>query len=320
MTVALSLKGCIVQVKPDAYPAVSEIVGELTDVRAIRFSAFCRSADALARGSDMTLSLKGELSSEDIARFGADPAATFAARLRAVRERITAACFRSGRRPEDVRLLPVTKTVSAHILRYAFAAGISDFGENKLQEARAKMAALSDLAVRWNIIGHLQTNKVKYLVRVASEFHALDSIRLAEELNRRLDVLGRDLDVFVQVNTSGEASKYGLHSDELMPFVERLPDYPRLKPRGLMTLAVFNADMQRVRACFRLLRDLRDRAAAIHSGITQLSMGMSGDYEAAIEEGADVVRVGQAIFGPRPTSDAYYWPGFAPPSGGIGMG
>jgi pyridoxal phosphate enzyme (YggS family) len=262
--------------------------------------------------------LKVELSAEDIARFGADPVATFAARLSAVQERITAACFRSGRHPEDVRLLPVTKTVPAHILRCAFAAGISDFGENKLQEARNKMAALSDLAIRWNIIGHLQTNKVKYLVRFASEFHALDSVRLAEELNRRLEALGRDLDVFVQVNTSGEASKYGLHPDALMPFVQRLPDYPRLRPRGLMTLAVFSADTQRVRACFRVLRDLRDRVAPIHPGITQLSMGMSGDYEAAIEEGANVVRVGQAIFGLRPTSDAYYWPGFVAPSGGIG--
>lgn len=261
----------------------------------------------------MTPPLQAELSTEDTARFGADPAAAFAANLRLVQERIRAACLRSGRHPDGVRLLPVTKTVPAHILRCAFAAGISDFGENKLQEAREKQAALSDLAIRWNVIGHLQTNKVKYLVRFASEFHALDSIRLAAELNSRLDALGRDLDVFVQVNTSGEASKYGLHPDDVIPFVERLPDYPRLRPRGLMTLAVFSSETERVRACFRLLRNLRDRAAGIHSGITHLSMGMSGDYEAAVEEGADVVRVGQAIFGPRPTGNAFYWPGFASP-------
>ncbi|WP_164631810.1 alanine racemase [Rhodopseudomonas sp. WA056] len=127
---------------------------------------------------------------------------------------------------------------------------------------------------------------------------------------------GRDLDVFVQVNTSGEASKYGLQPDELIPFVERLTDYPRLKPRGLMTLAILSPDPPRVRNCFRLLRELRDRAAAVHPDVTQLSMGMTGDYEIAIEEGADVVRVGQAIFGPRPTSDALYWPdiGKAPAS------
>lgn len=256
--------------------------------------------------------VKADLSKDDIARFGTDPTATFAANLRRVQDRIGEACHRSGRHPDAVRLLPVTKTVPAPVLRCAFAAGIADFGENKLQEAREKQATLSDLPIRWSIIGHLQTNKVRYLVRFASEFHALDSIRLAAELNSRLGALGRDLDVFVQVNTSGEASKYGLHPDDLMPFVERLPDYPRLRPRGLMTLAVFSRDTERVRACFRRLRDVRDRAAGIHPGLTQLSMGMSGDYEAAIEEGADVVRVGQAIFGPRPTGDAFYWPGFAP--------
>ncbi|MCA1300438.1 YggS family pyridoxal phosphate-dependent enzyme [Stappia indica] len=258
----------------------------------------------------MTASLNVDLSSEDVARFGNDPARTFSANLQNVQERIAATCRRCGRQPEDIRLLPVTKTVPAHILRFAFAAGLSEFGENKLQEARDKQAALADLAIHWNIIGHLQTNKVKYLVRFASEFHALDSFRLAEELNHRLDAQGRDLDVFVQVNTSGEASKYGLHPGELMSFVERLPEYPRLKPRGLMTLAIFSADTERVRTCFSLLRALRDRAVAVHPGLMLLSMGMSGDYETAIEEGADVVRVGQAIFGPRPTDDASYWPGF----------
>lgn len=264
----------------------------------------------MARGlSDMTLSFEAELSPADIARFGDDPVTAFAANLEAVKQRIAAASVRSGRGPADVRLLPVTKTVPAHVLRLAYAAGICEFGENKLQEARDKRALLSDLDIRWSIIGHLQTNKVKYLVRFASEFHALDSLRLAEELNKRLETEGRDLDVFVQVNTSAEDSKYGLHPDELIPFVERLGDYPRLKPKGLMTLALFSADIERVRPCFRLLRALRDRAAAVHPDLTQLSMGMSGDFEAAIEEGADVVRVGQAIFGPRPGGDAAYWPG-----------
>lgn len=253
-----------------------------------------------------------QLLPEDFARFGAHPAAAFAANLAQVRARIAAACRDAGRDPADVRLLPVTKTVPARVLRLAVAAGITDFGENKLQEARDKQTALEDLPVHWNIIGHLQSNKVKYLVRFAREFHALDSLRLAEELNRRLEAEGRDLDVFVQVNTSGEASKFGLHPDGLVPFVERLPDFPRLRPRGLMTLAIFSTDGERVRGCFRLLRTLRDRAAAINPGLTGLSMGMSGDFESAIREGATVVRVGQAIFGARPTSDALYWPGFAP--------
>lgn len=253
-----------------------------------------------------------KLSPEEIVRFGDDPAAAFAQNMIAVQGRIAVACHRCGRHPDKVRLLPVTKTIPANVLRHAYAAGITDFGENKLQEARDKLAMLDDLSIRWSIIGHLQTNKVKYLVRFASEFHALDSFRLAEELNRRLDALGRDLDVFVQVNTSGEESKYGLHPDDLMPFIERLPNYPRLKPRGLMTLAIFSADAERVRSCFRLLRELRDRAVTIDPGLTQLSMGMSGDYEIAIEEGADVVRVGQAIFGSRPGADALYWPGLIP--------
>lgn len=252
------------------------------------------------------------LGADDIARFGADPEASFAANLAAVKDRIAAACHRAGRDPETVRLLPVTKTVPTHILRYAVAAGITDFGENKLQEARDKQAALADLPIRWSIIGHLQTNKVKYLVRFASAFQALDSLRLAAELNRRLEAAGRDLDVLVQVNSSGEASKYGLAPDELLPFVERLTDFPRLRPRGLMTLAIFSAETERVRACFRLLRGLRDRALTINPALAELSMGMSGDFETAIEEGATIVRVGQAIFGARPTADADYWPGFAP--------
>lgn len=249
-----------------------------------------------------------DLLPDEIARFGADPAAAFAANLTSVQERIAAACHRCGRSAGEVRLLPVTKTVPAGVLLRAYAAGISEFGENKLQEARDKRDILADLPIRWSIIGHLQTNKVKYLVRFAAEFHALDSPRLADELNRRLDAEGRDLDVFVQVNTSGEASKYGLAPCDLVPFIERLSDYPRLKPRGLMTLAIFSAETGRVRGCFRLLRELRDRAIRVHPDLTELSMGMSGDFEIAIEEGATVVRVGQAIFGARPTTDRFYWP------------
>lgn len=246
---------------------------------------------------------------EDIERFGENPAASFAANLDRVKQRIASAAQRSGRDARDIRLLPVTKTVPARVLRLAYAAGITEFGENKLQEARGKREELADLDIRWSIIGHLQTNKVKYLVRFAREFHALDSLRLAGELDRRLEAEGRDLDVFVQVNTSAEDSKYGLHPDQLLPFVEHLHGFARLKPRGLMTLAIFTDDTQRVRTCFRMLRELRERVAGVHSGLRLLSMGMSGDFEAAIEEGADIVRVGQAIFGPRPTGDAAYWPG-----------
>lgn len=251
------------------------------------------------------------LSPEDTARFGVDPQARFAANLAEVQQRIADAAARAGRSANAVTLLPVTKTVPAPVLRYAYAAGIRDMGENKIQEAQGKAEALADLDINWHIIGHLQTNKVKYLARFAASFHALDSLRLAEELDKRLAAAGRDLDVFIQVNTSGEDSKYGLAPDTLAPFLDQLHLFPRLKPQGLMTLALFSSDMDRVRPCFALLRQLRDKALRDHPAIAKLSMGMSGDYTTAIAEGADIVRVGQSLFGPRPAPDSAYWPGFA---------
>lgn len=250
------------------------------------------------------------LSPDDIARFGPDPESVFRSNLAAVENRIAHACARAGRDRASVRLLPITKTVPAHVLRLAYHAGIRDFGENKIQEATGKREVLADLPIAWSIVGHLQTNKVKYLTRFAREFHALDSLRLAEMLNARLDREDRDLDVYVQVNTSGEESKFGLHPDALPAFADSLDQFPRLKPRGLMTLALFSDEIARVRPCFALLRRLRDEAAKRHPKIVELSMGMTGDFEVAIEEGADVVRVGQAIFGKRPTPDGHYWPDF----------
>lgn len=252
------------------------------------------------------------LSLGDLARFGPDPSAAFRDNLAAVEERIARACRRAGRDRAEIRLQPITKTVPARILRHAFAAGIRSFGENKVQEAMGKREALADLDIHWSIVGHLQTNKVRHLVRFADEFHALDSLRLAEELDRRLEREDRLLDVYVQVNTSGEESKFGLHPDALPSFADALHRFPRLRPRGLMTLALFSTDMDKVRPCFALLRELRDKARTVHPALTGLSMGMSGDYEPAILEGATVVRVGQAIFGKRPTPDGHYWPGLAP--------
>jgi pyridoxal phosphate enzyme (YggS family) len=243
-------------------------------------------------------------SAEDIAR-----------NLAAVRARIAAACARAARGPAEVRLLPVSKTVEEARIRMAHAAGLSEFGENKVQEAREKAAAMADLPIAWSVIGHLQTNKAKYVARFAAEFQALDSLKVAEALDRRLQIEGRALDVFVQINSSGEASKYGLAPEDAPAFLRELPAFTALKIRGLMTLAVFSADAARVRACFRLTRELRDRLRQeTPDGVAldDLSMGMSGDYEIAIEEGATVVRVGQAIFGARPLPDSHYWPGGAP--------
>lgn len=160
--------------------------------------------------------MNGDLAPEDIARFGPDPQTAFQRNLARVQDRIAAACARAGRSPAEVELLPVTKTVPAHVLRLARAGGITSFAENKIQEAVTKRDALGDLDIDWHIVGHLQTNKVKYLVRFARSFHALDSLRLADALNRRLQAEGRDLDVWVQVNTSGEDSKFGL-TPEIRP-------------------------------------------------------------------------------------------------------
>ncbi|WP_409457260.1 YggS family pyridoxal phosphate-dependent enzyme [Rhizobium sp.] len=247
----------------------------------------------------------------DEVRFGPDPASTFKANLAAVERRIDQACLRSGRRREDVVLLPITKTVPAHILRHAYTAGIREFGENKIQEAETKREQLADLSIQWSIVGHLQTNKVKYLCRFARELHALDSLRLADLLDKRLARENRTMDVYIQVNTSGEESKFGLHPDAVMSFIDTLNQFEFLRPRGLMTLALFSQDMSKVRPCFQLLRKLRDAAAERNPSVAGLSMGMTSDFEEAIEEGATVIRVGQAIFGHRPTPDGHYWPGLA---------
>ncbi|MBK1680966.1 YggS family pyridoxal phosphate-dependent enzyme [Rhodocyclus tenuis] len=232
--------------------------------------------------------------------------------LAAVRARVDAACRRVGRDPAGVRLLPVSKTRPEASLRLAYAAGCRLFGENRVQEALGKWEAMQDLAdLHWSVIGHLQTNKAKLVARFASEFQALDSLRVAEALERRLQGEGRSLDVFVQVNTSGEASKYGLSPEDVPGFIKELPAFPALRVRGLMTLALFSAEAERVRQCFILLRNLRDQLrqdAPANIRLDELSMGMSGDFEIAVEEGATVVRVGQAIFGARAMPDSYYWP------------
>ncbi len=236
----------------------------------------------------------------------------FERHLAAVQARIDAACARVGRDPASVRLLPVSKTQPGASVRLAHAAGCRLLGENKPQEAYGKWQATQDLPdLRWSVIGHLQTNKARLVARFASEFQALDSLRVAEALERRLQAEGRALDVFVQVNTSGEASKYGLPPGEVAAFLRALPAFPALRVRGLMTLALFSSEADRVRECFVLLRTLRDRLrqeAPAGTALDELSMGMSGDFEIAIEEGATTVRVGQAIFGARALPDSHYWP------------
>ncbi|HET8897603.1 MAG TPA: YggS family pyridoxal phosphate-dependent enzyme [Rhodanobacteraceae bacterium] len=232
--------------------------------------------------------------------------------LDAIRQRIDAACRRADRDPASVRLLPVSKTVDASILRLAYQAGCRELGENKPQEMARKAAAMADLTdLRWSVIGHLQTNKAKLVARYAHEFQALDSLRVAEALDRRLQIEGRSLPVLVQVNSSGEASKFGLPPTEVAAFVQQLTPFQSLQVRGLMTLALFSSDAEHVRPCFVRMRELRERLRQMAPAgmcFEELSMGMSGDFELAIAEGATVVRVGQAIFGRRALPDSHYWP------------
>ncbi len=230
----------------------------------------------------------------------ANSVAEFAQNIADVRANIAAAADRAGREAAGIRLLSVSKTVPEDRLLLAIEAGAVDLGENKVQEARRKAANLAGQGLRWTVIGHLQTNKAKDVVAFADEFQALDSLRLADALDTRLQAAGRSLDVYVQVNTSAEESKSGLEPDETLAFLAELRHRDGLRVQGLMTLALFSSEEERVRDCFRILRDLRDRARERDLvGPGGLSMGMSGDYAIAIEEGATVVRVGQAIFGAR---------------------
>ncbi len=232
-------------------------------------------------------------------------------RLDVVRDEIARAAERAGRSPDSVRLLPVSKTVPASGILAAREAGCRRFGENKVQEALGKARELEEHGIDWILIGHLQTNKVKDVVTFAAEVQSLDRLKLACELGKRLQREGRSLDVLVQLNTSGEASKFGLAPEQTEAFFRELQAFDCLRVKGLMTLAIFSSDPDRVRACFRRLREAADRLAGaglLDPATRTLSMGMSGDYPIAIEEGSTEVRIGQAIFGPRPLPDSHYWP------------
>jgi PLP dependent protein len=216
-----------------------------------------------------------------------------------VRERVDAACVAAGREPSEVSILPVSKTFPAEAVRAAVALGLHRFGENKVQEIREKAGPLSDCAIDWVVIGHLQTNKAKDVARLATEVQSLDRWELAEALHKRLLIEGRALDVLIQVKTSPEESKSGLGPAELPAFLDALDGLTTLRVRGLMTMAVNSEDRDAVRACFRQLRHLRDQIAVRGRALPRLSMGMSGDFAQAIAEGATEVRIGTAIFGRR---------------------
>lgn len=221
--------------------------------------------------------------------------------LRVVEERMTAACARSGRQREDVTLIAVSKTKSTAMIREAYEAGIRDFGENKVQELVEKMAELpSD--IRWHMIGHLQRNKVKYIIGRVALIHGVDSLRLAEEISREAVKNSVVADILVEVNVADEETKFGTSSEELCILVESVAKLPAIRIRGLMTIAPFTENQEDNRQYFRKLKQLSvdiEQKCIDNVCMDVLSMGMTGDYPVAIEEGASCVRIGTGIFGER---------------------
>ena len=228
----------------------------------------------------------------------------FVERLSVVRARIARAAERAGRDPASVLLVGASKTVTAERLREAVRAGLSDLGENRVQEAHEKIAALQGVAprVRWHLIGHLQSNKAKLAASLFDWVHSVDSEALARELDRRAAEAGRRLTVLLEVNTSGEQSKFGVGPGDVLGLLQAVTACSALEPRGLMTVGPLTDDVEASRSAYRsLARSLADAQRAFPGArLDQLSMGMSADFEVAIEEGATMVRVGTALFGPRP--------------------
>ena len=216
------------------------------------------------------------------------------ANLERVRERVARAAERAGRRAEDVLLVGVSKTVDVARIRQAIEAGVPALGENLVQEARGKVAEIG-CPVPWHLVGHLQTNKVRDALELFDVIQSLDRLELAKELDKRARARGRTVDTLVEVNVGGETSKGGVGPDGLGELLEAVAALPAVKVRGLMAIPPEAKEPDDSRAWFRALRKLGE-----HHGLSELSMGMSGDFEVAIEEGATVVRVGTAIFGPRP--------------------
>ncbi|MDD2274964.1 MAG: YggS family pyridoxal phosphate-dependent enzyme [Smithellaceae bacterium] len=218
-----------------------------------------------------------------------------------IRERITAAAARANRDPAGIRLMAVSKTVEPERIRQALDAGITLLGENYVQEAREKIPVVGRPAV-WHMIGHLQTNKVKYVVNLFDWIHSVDRLELARELDKRAGQRSRRLNVLIEVNVSGEASKNGAAPGQVLELVRQISILPNVSVRGLMTMPPYSDDPENSRPCFIVLRQLRDEiVSAALPGISmdELSMGMTDDFEVAIEEGATIIRVGRAIFGER---------------------
>jgi pyridoxal phosphate enzyme (YggS family) len=244
---------------------------------------------------------------ERLDRQASSQVSTLEERLRLIRQRIGEAAARANRSPDEVQLVAVSKTVPVEVLRDTYALGLRAFGENRVQEAQEKIAALALPEIRWELIGHLQTNKANRAVDLFARVQSVDSLRLAEALALRALALGKMLPALLEVNVAGEASKSGFSPEETIEVARVIAGMPSLRPEGLMTVAPLVDDPEDVRPVFRALRELRDRlreAVPLTSdgGWPELSMGMSDDFAIAVEEGATLVRLGRALFGARPTS------------------
>src|SRR5690554_1786450 len=228
-----------------------------------------------------------------------------------IQERINNACKENGRSPDEVKLLLATKTVPAERIKFALQVGQTLIAENKVQELKEKYEALKDIPHTNHFIGHLQTNKIKDLLKCdASCIQSLDRLDLAEKLHQRLQFENKTIEVLIQVNTSFEESKFGVNPDNAIELVKQVAHLETLKIKGLMTIGLFSSETEKVRKCFRLLKDIQQQIIALNIPnvkMQELSMGMSGDMETAIAEGATIARVGTAIFGQRRYPHSYYW-------------
>ena len=231
--------------------------------------------------------------------------------LNVILKRIENACINAGRNPKEVKLLMAIKTVSADRIKIALQTGQTLIAENKVQEVKEKYEDLKNIPHTSHFIGHLQTNKIKDILKYGVQcVQSVDRLDLAEKLHQKLLAEEREMDILIQVNTSNEESKFGVSPENTLDLVKEISTLSTLKIKGLMTIGLFSSDEERVRTCFQLLKSLQQKITNLNLPnveMKELSMGMSGDLEIAIQEGTTIVRVGTAIFGERIYPDSYYW-------------
>ena len=230
--------------------------------------------------------------------------------LKTIHSRIDRACEKANRNTEEVRLLLATKTVDAEKILYALEQGESLIGENKVQELTQKCTYVEKMNPEVHFIGHLQTNKIKEVIKWASCIESIDRFDLAEKLHQRLTFEKKQIDIYIQVNTSYEESKFGVAPENAIELIRQVSALDTIHIKGLMTIGLFSAEAEKVRKCFQLLKSIQKEGMELNLpnvDLKELSMGMSGDLEIAIEEGATIIRVGTAIFGERIYPDSYYW-------------